>query len=112
MFLAALLIKNSAVCANSLGSINAFFGMGSNMILCTTSSSDRPCSIACAAICFSTNGVLTYAGHSVLIVTSQSPVSKAIVLAKPSNPCFAATYADLNGEATKECTEPTLIIRP
>src|ERR1700709_745940 len=38
--------------------------------------------------------------------------SSAIALVRPAMPCFADTEADLNGEATSECAEAVLMMRP
>tara|TARA_R110001583_G_scaffold26725_6_gene96156 strand:- start:14025 stop:14348 length:324 start_codon:yes stop_codon:yes gene_type:complete len=89
--LAAGLARKATVPAISEMSINCFFGIGSSMILLITSSSVMPFSLAWEAICFSTNGVLTYDGQMVLTVMSVSPVSSASVLEKPIRPCLAAT---------------------
>src|SRR5580658_3660724 len=39
-------------------------------------------------------------------------VSSATVLVRPAIPCFADTYATLNGEATSECAEAVEMMRP
>src|SRR5580658_8196997 len=39
-------------------------------------------------------------------------VSSATVLVRPAIPCLADTYATLNGEATNECAEAVLMMRP
>src|SRR6516164_5709145 len=41
-----------------------------------------------------------------------SAVSSAVTLVSPTMPCFAATYADLNADATKPCAEAMLMMRP
>ena len=38
--------------------------------------------------------------------------SSAVTLVRPTTPCLAATYADFSAEATKPCTEATLMMRP
>src|ERR1700749_630131 len=38
--------------------------------------------------------------------------SSATVLVSPAMPCLAETYADLNGEATSECADAVLMMRP
>ena len=38
--------------------------------------------------------------------------SSATVLVRPAMPCLAENIADLNGEATSECAEAVLIMRP
>src|SRR6266508_3024291 len=47
-----------------------------------------------------------------LLVTPWGPPSSAITFDSPSRPCLAATYALLNGEARRPCTEEMLTIRP
>src|SRR5580658_11042199 len=39
-------------------------------------------------------------------------VSSATVLVRPAIPCFADTYATLNGEATSECADAVEMMRP
>src|SRR5215831_5739436 len=38
--------------------------------------------------------------------------SSATVLVSPASPCLAEIYATLNGEATSECAEAVLMMRP
>src|SRR6202000_2168417 len=38
--------------------------------------------------------------------------SSATVLVRPAMPCLAETYADLKGEATSECADAVLMMRP
>src|SRR4051812_29800491 len=38
--------------------------------------------------------------------------SSATVLVRPAMPCLADTWADLKGEATSECAEAVLMMRP
>ena len=47
-----------------------------------------------------------------LAVTPVCASSSAIVLVKPSTPCFDALYALLNGDAVFECADAVLMIRP
>lgn len=61
---------------------------------------------------FSTSGVRTYAGQTVLEVTPRGPPSRASVLDSPSVACLAATYALLYGDARSPCTEEMCTSRP
>src|SRR5579863_8594926 len=47
-----------------------------------------------------------------LAVTPNVASSSATVLVSPAMACLAETYADLNGEATSECAEAVLMMRP
>src|SRR5215510_9953748 len=47
-----------------------------------------------------------------LQVTPCSAVSNAVTFVRPTMPCLVATYADLNGDATKPCADAMLMIRP
>ena len=47
-----------------------------------------------------------------LTVMPCAPPSSAAVRVRPISPCFAATYAHLNGEATRPWMEPMLMTRP
>ena len=85
--------------ATSLGSTSRLIAGSVSMIFSTTSSSGMRWIRAWSAICPSTRGVLTYAGQIVFEVTPLGPPSRAMTLDNPSRPCFAATYALLNGEA-------------
>src|SRR3954464_8667326 len=71
-----------------------------------------PCTFACSGICFSTSGVRTYPGQIAFAVIPCCATSSATVLVKPARPCFADTYADLNGLATSACAEAMLTMRP
>src|SRR5215208_5086285 len=104
--------RKAANSATSSGSIRRLIAGSVSMIFSITSSSEIPCILAWSAICFSTSGVLTYAGSTQLEVTPLGPPSRATVLDSPSRPCLAETYADLYGEALKPCTEEMLMTRP
>src|SRR6516162_9076857 len=47
-----------------------------------------------------------------LQVIPKVATSSATVLVRPAMPCLAGTYATLKGEATSECAEAVLMIRP
>src|SRR6202167_365102 len=65
-----------------------------------------------SGIWFSTSGVHTYPGLMQLQVMPNVAVSSATVLVRPASPCFADTYATLNGEATSECADAVEMMRP
>ena len=71
-----------------------------------------PCTLAWSAICFSTSGVRTYDGLMQLLVTPCGAPSSAVTFERPSSPCLAATYADLNALARSPWTLEMLMIRP
>src|ERR1700722_10604907 len=47
-----------------------------------------------------------------LAVIPNVATSSATVLVRPARPCLAETYAALNGEATSECADAVLMMRP
>src|ERR1700756_5805298 len=47
-----------------------------------------------------------------LTVMPKVATSSATVLVRPARPCLAETYAALNGEATSECADAVLMMRP
>src|SRR5690606_17770437 len=98
--------------ATSLGSTRRLTALSVSMIRSTTSPSGMPCTRAWSAICFSTSGVRTYPGLMQLLVTPCGPPSSAVTFDRPSSPCLAATYADLNALARRPCTLETLMMRP
>ena len=63
-------------------------------------------------ICFSMRGVNTHPGQIALLVIPFLAYSRAMAFEKPTNPCFAAIYADLLAEATIPWTEEMLMILP
>ena len=77
-----------------------------------TLSRGTPVTRDCSSICFSTMSVWTYPGQIALQVIPSRAVSSAVTFVNPTNPCLAATYADLKGEATSPCAEAMLTIRP
>src|SRR5271154_5257290 len=47
-----------------------------------------------------------------LAVMPKAATSSATVLVRPARPCLADTYADLKGDATSECADAVLMMRP
>jgi hypothetical protein len=77
--------------ATSAGSISRLMAGSVSMMSVITCCSEMPCNLAWSLICFSTSGVRTYAGQTVLEVTPRGPPSSAITFDSPSRPCLAAT---------------------
>jgi hypothetical protein len=105
---------SSTIAATSSGSMSRFTAFRSSSRSSTTCSGRNPLSLAWSPICFSTSGVRTNHGQTAVTVTSghRAAASRAAVLVRPRRPCLAVTYAALFRDATRPCTEATLMIRP
>src|SRR5689334_10789714 len=79
--------QSAAICPTVT---NCLVGWAARSTSLTTCSSLMPRDLAISGICFSTNGVNTYPGHTALTVMPRSATSRATVLVSPATPCFAA----------------------